>query len=157
LPSRRMWRCPWAWICVRKHNQSTWCRNPVPPPLSLLLLQKQTPHDPLSQFSSASSSSSKITTPANKVSELALSQGSVSCTKMTAVAQKLQTTQIYDKTSTQQPSLRSLSIGQAINHKTLSSRNSATQQNLPQKTGQDARGLLSTDSSGTRSIVAFEL
>jgi hypothetical protein len=53
--------------------------------------------------------------------------------------------------------LRSLSIGQAIDHKTLCSRNSATQQNLPQKTGQDARGLLGTDSSGLRSIVAFEV
>ncbi len=53
--------------------------------------------------------------------------------------------------------LRSLSIGQAINHKTLCSRNSTTQQNLLQKSGEDARGLLSTESSGTRSIVAFEL
>jgi hypothetical protein len=62
----------------------------------------------LSQFSSSSSSSSspsKQQLLQTKSRNVHSPKGSVSCTKMTEEAQKLQTAQIYDKTSTQQPSL----------------------------------------------------
>jgi Tfp pilus assembly PilM family ATPase len=60
----------------------------------------------------------KTTTPVNKVSELALSQGSVSCTTMTEEAQKLQTTQYpnlpQNLNSTTKPYDHSESVKQSI-------------------------------------------